>query len=306
MSVVDLHPEELFDKLAQGRLSDAEHARLDAHLATCVACRFELEARRDCAEIPPDILAAAPVIIPDPSAARRSSPDLSPPVAVRRGRRPLWVLALAAALIAGVSLAAVNPRVRALVARWPSITADSGKPAHRRAASEPQAPSQPARVESPANTDATEAVKLGDLPLANEAPRANESRATSQAQPTPAALFRSANEARRAGDDERAIALYHSLEAQFPNSEEARLSHATLGRLMLDRGDAKMALDDFDKYLSHGGSLGEEALVGRALALGKLGNRDAEAAAWRDVLRRFPKSIHARQARTRLAALDEQ
>jgi TolA-binding protein len=150
-------------------------------------------------------------------------------------------------------------------------------------------------------------VKLGDLPIAEKVAPSSESRVTPpQQQATPAALFRSANEARRSGDDDRAIALYHALEAQFPNSEEARLSHATLGRLMLDRGDAKMALDDFDKYLSHGGSLGEEALVGRALALGKLGNRDAEAAAWREVLRRFPKSIHVRQARTRLAALDEQ
>jgi TolA-binding protein len=303
MSVVDLHPEELFDKLAQGRLSNTENDRLQAHLATCAACRFELDVRRDCAEIPADLVAAAPIIIPDGTAARHPV-EVEPRVSTtRRGRRPIWGLAVAAALIGGASFAAVNPNVREAVRHLSFATKGSGdavrSPNGLRVP--PPAPALEKAVAPPTETEPKPTVQLDELPRAAPTPAPGASATT-----TPAALFHAANEARRAGDDSRAIALYHALEGQFPNSEEARLSHATLGRLMLDRGDAKMALDDFDKYLSHGGALGEEALVGRALALGKLGNRAEEAAAWQEVLRRFPKSIHARLARTRLASLDEQ
>ena len=50
MKVVDLHPEELIEKLFSGErererereLSRAERERLDAHLAQCSVCRFEI------------------------------------------------------------------------------------------------------------------------------------------------------------------------------------------------------------------------------------------------------------------------
>jgi TolA-binding protein len=218
------------------------------------------------------------------------------------------IAALAAALVAGVSVAAIGPRVRELayerallVRKQPASEA----PRRARAAANAVKESDRAIAPAPAHVDEVPAVKLDDLPVAREAP-SGESRVPAHASRTPSALFRSANEARRAGDDARAIALYRALESEFPSSPEARLSHATIGRLMLDRGDAQRALTDFDEYLSNGGAaLGEEALVGRALALGKLGQKEAEASAWREVLRRFPRSIHARLAQTRLAALDE-
>jgi len=47
VKVVDLHPEELNDKHSAGRLTHAERARLDAHLASCATCRFEQQVRRD-------------------------------------------------------------------------------------------------------------------------------------------------------------------------------------------------------------------------------------------------------------------
>jgi predicted methyltransferase len=75
---------------------------------------------------------------------------------------------------------------------------------------------------------------------------------------------------------------------------------------MLDRGDPRAALDGFNRYLSRGETaLGEEALVGRALSSRKLGARENELAAWQEVLRRFPSSIHAELARSRLADLGE-
>ena len=47
MTVVGLHPEELFDKLLAGEISPAEHERLRQHLAVCSVCRFEWEVRGD-------------------------------------------------------------------------------------------------------------------------------------------------------------------------------------------------------------------------------------------------------------------
>lgn len=313
MNVVGLHPEELFDKWVHGRLTAAEGARLQAHLETCAACRFELEVRRDFAEAPREMQSSAPVILPGPIERSAPSSEVSYR-ARRRSRRPVWLLALAAALVAGASVAALGTGIGDFVRRTPvgaflaktapETVAARSRPVARAAERPTTIPPQV----SPAagHEEVQAAVPLDELPVASiPVPRTSDAHLADGAQ-TPTALFRAANEARRAGDDERAIVLYRALEARFPSSEEARLSHATLGRLMLDRGDAKLALGDFDEYLSHGGTaLGEEALVGRALALGKLGDRDAEIASWREVLRRFPKSIHARLARNRLAALGE-
>ena len=49
MRVVDIHPEELIDKLAAGSLTLAERERLDVHLGQCSSCRFEIAVRADLA-----------------------------------------------------------------------------------------------------------------------------------------------------------------------------------------------------------------------------------------------------------------
>lgn len=41
MNVVELHPEELIDLEARGDLDEVAGARLEAHRARCVACRYE-------------------------------------------------------------------------------------------------------------------------------------------------------------------------------------------------------------------------------------------------------------------------
>jgi len=52
-SVTYLHPEHLFDKLGEGRLSPTEQRQLESHAARCATCRFELMLRDDLAlEIP--------------------------------------------------------------------------------------------------------------------------------------------------------------------------------------------------------------------------------------------------------------
>jgi hypothetical protein len=75
---------------------------------------------------------------------------------------------------------------------------------------------------------------------------------------------------------------------------------------LLDRlGDAGAALAQFEYYLARhgGGTLAEEARVGRALALGKLGRRSKERAAWQDLIEHHPTSPHAARAERRIDEL---
>ncbi|HVU02787.1 MAG TPA: zf-HC2 domain-containing protein [Polyangiaceae bacterium] len=291
MTVVGLHPEELLDKWADGSLSESEESRLEAHVATCAACRFEMDVRADFA----DVAVVAPMDASLLALAGRAAPQaaeaaVAPP---RRRKRAALVLGLAAALLAGASLAA------AAIGVLPRLVRDSAP-----ASVTTPAPGLPRGSTAPAPN--TPSIALSALPLAPEAGKTEPAHARVVARPSAADLFRDANAARRDGDTARAVALYRTLEAEYPRSEEARLSYATLGRLQLDRGDAKAALAGFDAYLSKGGAaLGEEALVGRALSLQKLGSRDGEISAWQEVLRRFPKSIYAKLARSRIAALSE-
>ncbi len=302
MSIVDLHPEELLDKHAQGALTEGEWARLEGHVSTCAVCRFELRARADFA-----LMAVGPVDLAPPDAAAPPELDLLPaPLAPRRSRRRAWVLGLAAALVGGMSFAALSLELgnpwRARPVGTPGA-APHGTPA--RAASSHEA-ALPSVGEAPASVEATTQV-AATRPADGERDRARGSpsrapRATENA----AELFRAANAARRVGDTERAVGLYRELQARYPRSEESRVSYATLGSLLLDRGEARSALDGFNQYLSRGdAALGEEALVGRALASQRLGARDGEAAAWQEILRRFPGSVHARLARTRLLELGQ-
>jgi TolA-binding protein len=121
-----------------------------------------------------------------------------------------------------------------------------------------------------------------------------------------AKLFGEANQARRSGDIGRASGLYHLLQDQFPGSPEAELSRVTLALLLLDSGDAQAALSGFERYLAGSSrALEAEALVGRARALGRLGRHDLEAAAWREVQRKYSRSIYGRQADERLVALGQ-
>lgn len=117
-------------------------------------------------------------------------------------------------------------------------------------------------------------------------------------------LFASANEERERGAYGEAVRLYRDLSQRFPQSAEATTAHAIVGRLLLDRGDPSGALVQFDDYLQSGmTTLGEEAGVGRALSLQRLGRSTEEAEAWTTLLSTYPQSVHASRARSRLAAL---
>jgi TolA-binding protein len=124
-----------------------------------------------------------------------------------------------------------------------------------------------------------------------------------RAQPSPAALFAQALALRAEGKVDAAIAAHLRLQHLYPTARETGLSFALAGRLLLEKGASEQALAQFNQYLARPGDVAEEALVGRATALGQLGHSAAEAAAWRQVLERHPGSIYAARAKERLAAL---
>ena len=118
-----------------------------------------------------------------------------------------------------------------------------------------------------------------------------------------ASLFADGNGARRRGDHDGAAAAYRHLIAQYPRSDEAHESLVGLARMLLDDGDAANALPYFEAYVNRGGVLAAEAMLGKALALERLGRAGEERRAWATLVEAYPDSVHAERARARLAEL---
>jgi len=375
MKVVDIHPEELIDKLAEGTLTLAERERLDAHLRQCSSCRFESAVRSDLASDTPAFEERPQLTFPASEQAQRAlvaqrEPLAAPPsLSVRPRSRHRWALSLLAAalvLCAGGAMAAViNGAVSSHWLGWsPASQPDSSvhlseskptaKPKRAAAAphsspapaSEPVAsgaapvaaafPPAPVAAQNPAPAPVaapslapvvnpsvpavTRSRRVEAVPVAQATLAASdEARTPAFAAPVStagpaeapatrlspaAALFADANRARRDGNADRAVSLYRSLQSRYPSSSESELSRAMLAQLLLERGNPEAALAGFDRYLAADAPvLSAEALVGRARALEQLGKASEAAAAWRQVQSRFPGSVHARLAATRLAAL---
>jgi len=105
-------------------------------------------------------------------------------------------------------------------------------------------------------------------------------------------------------DASRAFA---DLGRRYPGSREEIVGRALYGQLLLDHlGESERALAMFERYLAAepSGVLADEARLGRAQALRRLGRPDEERAACLDLLRAHPGSVHAGAARTCLEKLD--
>lgn len=309
MNRVDVHPEDLLDAAHRGQLDAAGQERLAQHLAHCAACAAEVALIDDFEgelSVGPeddallDRLVAGAVGEAPP--VRRSVPPRS-----STSRRLLFVVA------ASLAIGAFGGAALAMVAVWPRLVDDEAPaaepvvlPAER--AEPAPVTRRPARpVEEPVD-DALEPPSEDVAELAPEvidapAPVREDSPAR-PAPPTAEELLAQANQARRDREYGPAVRLYRRLQRLYPRSREAALSHVTLGRLLLDgMGDAPGALSEFDRYLGQRRHrvLDEEARVGRALALMRLGRRADERAAWRALLEHHPDTLHAERARTRLA-----
>ncbi len=314
---MDLHPEELLEREASGEIEPSEREWLDVHLRHCPACRLERRARIDfhrLADRPgPDVRALiANSLLP----GRRRGPRAGTRPPVRR----LHVGLVAAALLGLGGLAAAasgwpqwRMAVQEAIAPGRPLSGQASAGALRVARSEAPPPTASPRSEAASDTaggvSSAEGAPL-DRPMRSEPPRpaiagTKAARAPINAAPLEdaASLFDEANAARRRGDHGGAAVTYRRLIAQYPRSGEARESPVVLGRMLLDDGDAANALGCFDAYVSRGGPLTAEAMLGRALALRQLGRADEERDAWTALAEAYPDSVHARRARARLAEL---
>jgi len=315
MSVVDLHPEDLLDKEAKGTLEGPERARLDAHVVQCSACRLERQLRADfaaelAADLPLERFAGLGnlgqlAIDALPAALPQASPRATARAPRRRRTKFVWLLAAAALLVGGAATAmnglGEGPWSRFVTRPAPPAppaagTTEAPRPKIHRApvVALPVVPPEAAdSSEAPAPAPVVRAVR----PVVG----AGAAVAASAHTIGPAELFESAGEARRRGDYGRVLDTDRELEARYPASREAQVLRAIVGRVLLDRGDPTGALARFDAYLgAGGGDLAEDAMVGRANALDRLGRSDEATRAWTALVGAFPDTPYAAHVKARL------
>jgi hypothetical protein len=327
MNRVDLHPEDLLDELHRdGAVPSGEQERLNEHLSSCAPCSFErLVARDFAAELerqdPDDRLAieaGARGALEDPRVVVRLArgPSSVGPLSRRRYR-----LLLVAAVLFAATLGAAGAAWYALIVLGrsgnepppapavcpPGSTGLAGSTMYATPATpESAVPGRngpQASVFLPPSVEALPPPAGSPTPSVRHEPPPDAGPGDETAGDDAATLFSRANAARRVRDYGSAAALYDELGRRFAGSREELISRVTFGTLLLDvLAQPQRALALFDSYLAvaRGGTMAEEALVGRALALGRLGRPAEESAAWHALLAEFPGSAHAERARRRL------
>jgi hypothetical protein len=317
VSRVDLHPEELLDRARSGTASKEEISRAHAHMANCAACRIEqtllVDLERSTAPKPNDHLVAARIrAFVARAVEERTRAGAS--LGKQRTARKWAVFAFAATLLlttfgaAAVMLRehrratveqATNAAIPAALPR-PALVREDLSGVERSPRAE-EAKDQPEKTIDKPSDEAPGARAMQRPPRA-----AGKAERAKAADGSAAELFARANLLRRRDEVKEAAGVYRDLQRSFPGSAEELLSRVVLGRLLLDRlGDPTAALAQFESYLAGAsqGSLREEALVGRAVALGRLGRAIEERTAWNALLDAFPRSTSAARARARIATL---
>jgi TolA-binding protein len=296
MTRFDLHPEDLLERRARGSLSSADQARLEQHLAECDVCRVEgalsAQAALDVEPLRDEKLLVARL---KRDVAQRLK---ATPTSRARRKSALIAVTLAAGSLASVAAAATIVVIHRSAA--PHAVAAPAPPKAQSRAAPPIAEPEAAPAIEPNVPEPAEVAPPGTEPVPK--PAAVEVSSAAEA-------FSRANLARRDGKVKEAVRLYRALQERFAGTSEELVSRVALGRLLLDRlGDSRGALVQFNSYLASPGSgaLREEAMVGRALSLERLGRSAEERAAWKALLEAWPKSTHAKRAQARLAELDGQ
>ena len=218
---------------------------------------------------------------------------------------------MAACLLIATGAAGATLGLRASRLARPGLAARPAAGSTRLAAGGPLAAAPGASTATPSSGSvevrSPMAPSLADPPPAAPAVRENAARAETAPPPvspalieTASSLFEAANAERRRSHFTTALSLYDQLQRRFPASDEAHVSHVSLGRLLLDRGLWADAVPQLDAYLVNGGTLVPEALFGKARALDALGRRGDAEAVWRLLVSTAPESAYAPQARERL------
>lgn len=291
MNGVDLHPEELFDQLRAGTLTDHARTRLQAHCAQCSACLFEL--RWLDTSLAPDVPSAEDRARGEAAfdrvlRAAKQTTDTAPPA------RSAWPLPLRwglAGLLLGSGLS---------IAIFAAYNLWNAQP--QRAVHASRAVSPPVAALAPAPTPLA-AQSVPNVPP----PSAPALRATRSSSAD--ALLAAARQAQTQSQLHKAAQLYRRVIDAYPTTQAASVAGVALGRLL----EAKLAqpgaaVSLFDAYLRRhhgGGELAEEALYYRGLSLARTGRKlDAEESL-RELLSSYPNSVYTAAARAKLAELLE-
>ena len=300
-------PQDLLGARRTGQLRSKDAALLEQHLQSCTTCALFESLHDDFAKGGYPQAADEQLIANAVEGAFSARTGRAP-----RARRS-WTLAAAAGLALAITggLASAGIWIYRAAHNAPAAPmAAHDSPTTRKMQPQPPAPG----AATPEATSAEIALPVAEQPTAAPAARVpsrgravHRRVAAVEAQPaaTPldlATLFASANDARRAGQAERAGELYVELQRRFPESRESLLSLVSYGRILLDRGQPEQALAQFERHIkaAAGGVLIADALYGKARALTAL-HREADARhSWNDLLSRFPDSIYADTARAQL------
>jgi tetratricopeptide (TPR) repeat protein len=283
----EAHPEEALDRALRGELSRTEQRALEEHLAACSACEAHLALARAQEKLQPwgSRLNSLAVDYALAHFGRARWPALFfwPP-------RRRWLLATAGMLMGLASVASAALWYRQAPAP------DQGPPQAtmvRPAARKPVAPPGPAIALSEAPSF-EQAELIDERPSLPREPRVQLSATL---------LFEQASHLRDRNRVDEAIAVFRKLQQLFPKTRESRISFAVAGRMLLDRGRPAQALAQFDQHLAYAGEASQEALAGRATALGQMGRLSAERETWQRLLDSYPGTVYASQARERLSQM---
>jgi hypothetical protein len=311
MTSVDIHPEDLLDKEANGTLTDGEVLALDEHCAACSACAFERKVRASAARFeaawPGDDAKLGDVIR-----------EIAAQQPARRAPRSLlhWGNAAAVLLALALSTAAYAAVKRGIERGWfrpegEHVVETRGVAPSKRKRMEP-APAVTVDAGPGALPDAGQPVDANAAPQPAPKPKAH----TKVLEPSPALSaseqLLAAGRARAAGEHGKARDLYIGLISAFPRSPEALVARVAAGNLLLHQlsrpGDLSRPRDaerQFAAYLREAprGPLAEEARVGLAQSYAMLGRAADEKQAWQQLLHHHPASVHAARASQRIAAL---
>jgi TolA-binding protein len=296
-------PEDLLVLLRRRALRPEEQSALAQHLHQCPLCRMSAGIRSQVGTLPAvdrdDHALAARLVAGALSPRRVNGDDL--PVRIgrlARGRRwldrRLAVAATALLVMAGSASAAWWHHAR---------TVSTAAPATRKRASiaRPRVAAADAPTAPPSANQAAPAPP--PAPAVTPPPKSAPFRRVSA---NAADLFAAASRARAVGDLSRAIALYRELQATFPSSAETKLSWFSLAQVYLKVDQPARAVAQYDAYFASGdATLVEEAIIGKARALSRLGRREEERALWQSLLREHADSEYRWRAEQRLEQLGE-
>ena len=162
----------------------------------------------------------------------------------------------------------------------------------------PAPPPTPAPAPAPPAAAVPEPKPAAPIPAAPASGRTPSSNAEADR------IFAAALARLRAGDEGQAALEFTEFVAQYPTHPQAAVAQNHIGEAYYRQREYRQAMGEYQKTVDNYTQAAQvsEALLKIGLCQRALGDGASAKAAWEQVVKRFPKSDAARQARTLLAA----